>query len=104
APIFKPFGLGDWRIITSLVTGFLAKESVVSTLKVLFVGGTLASVCSPDSAIALLVFCLIYTPCVAAIAAIKRELGTKWALGVVFLQCAIAYVCAYAAYGVALLF
>lgn len=104
APIFKPFGLGDWRIITALVTGFLAKESVVSTLKVLFTGTALASVCSPDSVIALLVFCLIYTPCVAAIAAIKRELGTKWALGVVFLQCAIAYVCAYAAYGVALLF
>lgn len=95
APIFAPLGFGDWRICTALVTGFMAKESVVSTLSVLFGTETaLLSVITPGSGAALLVFCLLYTPCVAAIASIKQELGGKWALGVVLEQCVIAWVCA----------
>lgn len=95
APIFKPVGLGDWRIVTSLFTGFLAKESVVSTLGVLF-GSTANLVASitPVAAFALLVFCLVYTPCVAAVAVIRRELGRKWCLGIVAFQCVLAYICA----------
>ncbi|MGN0155315.1 MAG: ferrous iron transport protein B [Lachnospiraceae bacterium] len=95
SPIFKPLGFGDWRISTALITGFMAKESVVSTLSVLF-GSTdaLLSAITPLAAAALLVFCLLYTPCVAAIASIKRELGGKWAAGIVILQCAIAWICA----------
>ena len=92
-PIFKPVGLGDWKICTALISGFMAKESVVSTLEVLFAGG-IAGVLSPLSAASLLVFSLLYTPCVAAIASIRRELGGKWALGVVFRQCAVAWICA----------
>ena len=92
-PIFKPVGLGDWKICTALISGFMAKESVVSTLEVLFVGG-IAGVLSPLSAASLLVFSLLYTPCVAAIASIRRELGGKWAVGVVFWQCAVAWICA----------
>lgn len=96
APIFAPLGFGDWRISTALITGFIAKESVVSTLSILF-GSTvpLASVLNPAAAAALLIFCLLYTPCIAAVAAIKKELGMKWAVGVVGLQCAIAWVCAF---------
>lgn len=96
APIFKPLGFGDWRVVTSLIAGFMAKESVVSTLSVLF-GGTEAilTVLSPLAAAAMLVFCLLYTPCVAAIASIRRELGGKWAMGVVIGQCVIAWVCAF---------
>lgn len=95
APIFKPLGFGDWRISTALITGFMAKESVVSTLSVLFEGTTvLLQTITPLSAVALLVFCLLYTPCVAAIASIKRELGGKWAAGIVVLQCVIAWICA----------
>ncbi len=95
APIFAPLGFGDWRICTALVTGFMAKESVVSTLTVLFGGAAaLQSVISPGTAAALLVFCLLYTPCVAAIASIKQELGAKWAVGVALEQCAIAWLCA----------
>ena len=96
APIFAPLGFGDWRIVTSLIAGFMAKESVVSTLSVLF-GGTEAilTVLSPLAAAAMLVFCLLYTPCVAAIASIRRELGGKWAMGVVIGQCVIAWVCAF---------
>ena len=90
-PIFKPVGLGDWKICTALISGFMAKESVVSTLEVLFAGG-IAGVLSPLSAASLLVFSLLYTPCVAAIASIRRELGGKWALGVVFWQCAVAWI------------
>ena len=92
APIFVPLGFGDWRISTSLIAGFMAKESVVSTLTVLF-GGTeeLAAVLTPAAAASLLVFCLLYTPCVAAVASIKRELGGKWAFGIVVWQCAIAW-------------
>lgn len=96
APVFAPLGFGDWRIVTALVSGFMAKESVVSTLSVLF-GDTDAvmSILSTVSAAALLVFCLLYTPCVAAIAAIRRELGNKYATIVVIMQCVIAWVVAY---------
>nr|WP_177297428.1 ferrous iron transport protein B [uncultured Blautia sp.] len=99
APVFKPMGFGDWRISTALITGFMAKESVVSTLSVLF-GSTeaLLAAVTPLAAASLLVFCLLYTPCVAAIAAIKRELGGKWAVGVVVGQCVIAWVAALAVY------
>ena len=96
APIFAPLGFGDWRISTSLIAGFMAKESVVSTLSVLFGSTeTLLQAISPLAAASLLVFCLLYTPCVAAIASIKRELGGKWALGVVLMQCTIAWICAF---------
>ncbi|MCI6881283.1 MAG: ferrous iron transport protein B [Clostridiaceae bacterium] len=99
APLFAPMGLADWRISTALITGFLAKESVVSTLSILF-GSTaaLTSDITPLSAASLLVFCLLYTPCVAAIASIKRELGSKWAISVVILQCAIAWIAAFLVY------
>lgn len=90
APLLKPIGLGDWRICTALISGFMAKESVVSTLEILF-GGSVATVMSSVSAAALLVFSLLYTPCVAAIAAIRRELGTKWAVCVVVWQCVLAW-------------
>lgn len=97
APVFKPLGFGDWRISTALITGFMAKESVVSTLTVLFgPGKLLEEVLTPVSAASLLIFCLLYTPCVAAIAAVKRELGGRWALMVVIGQCAIAWACAFA--------
>ena len=91
APILKPIGLGDWRICTALISGFMAKESVVSTLEVLF-GGAVATAMSPVAAASLLVFSLLYTPCVAAVAAIKRELGGKWAFGVVLWQCTVAWI------------
>ena len=95
APIFAPLGFGDWRISTALITGFMAKESVVSTLSVLF-GSTaaLTSMLTPLSAMSLLVFCLLYTPCVAAIASVRRELGGRWAVGVALGQCAIAWAAA----------
>lgn len=94
-----PMGLGDWRIATALITGFLAKESVVSTLSILFgKTSTLVSSMTSLSAASLLVFCLLYTPCVAAIASIKRELGGKWALTVVILQCVVAWIAAYIVY------
>ena len=99
APIFSPMGYGDWRVCTALVTGFIAKESVVSTLFVLY--GTKEAVLgamSMASAFSLLVFCLLYTPCVATIAVVKRELGAKWASVVVLGQCIIAWIVAYAAY------
>ena len=99
APVFAPMGLADWRISTALITGFLAKESVVSTLSILFGStATLTSGITPLSAASLLVFCLLYTPCVAAIASIKRELGGKWALGVVIIQCVIAWIAAFLVY------
>lgn len=96
APLFVPLGFGNWRISTALIAGFMAKESVVSTLTVLF-GGTesLLATLTPLDAASLLVFCLLYTPCVAAIASIKRELGGKWALGIVIWQCAIAWAAAF---------
>lgn len=96
APVFAPLGFGDWRISTALISGFIAKESVVSTLSVLFGGTeTLVGLLSPAAAASLLVFCLLYTPCVAAVASIKRELGGKWAAGIICLQCAIAWLCAF---------
>ncbi len=94
-PLFRPLGLGDWRICTSLISGFMAKESVVSVLEVLFdsEGGVTAAM-STLSAASLLVFSLLYTPCVAAIASIKRELGRRWAVYVVLWQCGIAWAAA----------
>ncbi len=93
APVFAPLGLGDWRIVTSLISGFMAKESVVSALGVLYKGG-IQSAMTALSAASLLVFSLLYTPCVAAIAAVKRELGVKWSIGVVVWQCVVAYAAA----------
>lgn len=92
-PLFKPCGLGDWKICTSLISGFIAKESVVSTMEILFgnITGSLTSL----TALSLLVFSLLYTPCIAAVTAVKRELGTKWAVGVVFWQCFIAWIAAF---------
>ena len=96
-PIFRPIGLGDWRMVTSLISGFMAKESVVSTMEVLF-GGDVTSVMTAAQAASMLVFSLIYTPCVAAIASIRRELGHKWAVGVVFWQCFVAWIVALITY------
>ncbi len=93
APVLAPAGLGDWRICTALITGFMAKESVVSTLEILF-GSDVAGALTPLMAACLLVFSLIYTPCVAAVAAIRREMGAKWAAGVVLWQCLLAWICA----------
>lgn len=96
SPIFRPMGFGDWRITTALISGFLAKESVVGTLSVLVGSGkAVTAIITPLAAASLLIFCLLYTPCVAAISAIHRELGSKWASGIVVLQCAIAWVCAF---------
>jgi len=97
APLFQPLGLGDWRIVTALVTGFLAKESVVSTMEVLDVTSAITVL----TAIPMLAFCLLYTPCVAAIAAVKRELGGKLACWMVIFQCLVAWVVAWLAYTVA---
>ena len=94
APVLAPLGLGDWRIATSLISGFMAKESVVSTMGILF-GSGISTAISTVSAAAMLVFSLLYTPCVASIAAIKRELGTGWAVGVIFWQCAVAWIAAF---------
>ena len=102
APIFRPIGLGDWRIVTSFISGFMAKESVVSTMEILFGGGITAAL-TKQAAISMLVFSLLYTPCVAAIAAIKRELGAKWAITVVFFQCAIAWLFSLIVYQLSLL-
>lgn len=95
APLFVPLGLGDWRIIVSLISGFMAKESVVSTLGILFAGGV-STALTTLSAASLLVFSLLYTPCVAAISTIKRELGSRWAVAVIIWQCVIAWVAAFA--------
>ena len=105
APIFRPLGFGDWRISTALIAGFMAKESVVATLSVLF-GSTaqLLDTITPLAAGALLVFCLLYTPCVAAIAAVKRELGSKWAVAMVVGQCVIAWIAAFLVRMIGLLF
>ena len=92
-PLMRPLGLGDWRICTSLISGFLAKESVVSILEILF-RQNIAAALDTLSASALLVFSLLYTPCVASIASIRRELGVKWAAGVVVWQCAVAWLAA----------
>ena len=105
APVFIPVGFGDWRIVTALISGFMAKESVVSSLTVLF-GSTAAlqSSLTLPGAGALLVFCLLYTPCVAAIASVKRELGGKWAVAMVIGQCVIAWIASFVIYHIALLF
>ncbi len=96
APVFAPLGFGDWRISTALITGFMAKESVVSTLTVLLGSGeTITELLTFASASALLVFCLLYTPCVAAVASVKRELGGKWAAAMAVGQCVIAWLCAF---------
>ena len=102
APVFKPMGFGDWRFSTALLSGFIAKESVVSTLSILF-GSTalLTAAITPAIAASLLVFCLLYTPCIAAVASIKKELGLKWALLIVAMQCVIAWVCSFLVYLVA---
>ena len=99
APLFAPLGLGDWRIVTAFISGFLAKESVVSTMEVLDVLSSL----TVATAVSMLVFSLLYTPCVAAIAAVKRELGGKWALFVILFQCLVAWIVAFGAYRIALL-
>lgn len=104
APVFAPLGFGDWRISTVLISGFIAKESVVPTLSILFgTTGSLLEAITPAAATALLTFCLLYTPCVVAIASIKRELGGKWAVGIVIMQCVIAWICAFAVHGIAVL-
>lgn len=97
APLFKPIGLGDWRIVTSFISGFMAKESVVSTMEILF-GSSITAVISKASAASMLVFSLLYTPCVAAITSVKHELGKKWAIFVVAWQCVIAWICALITY------
>ena len=94
SPVFAPLGFGDWRFCAALICGFMAKESVVSTMEVLFTG-SIASVLSPLAAASMLVFSLLYTPCVAAIASIRRELGVKWAGGVVIWQCVVAWLAAF---------
>lgn len=94
-PIFEPLGCGDWRVVTSLVSGLLAKEVVVSTLSTLFAGVAITEVFTPGVAYTLLVFCLLYTPCMAAMATIRRELGTRWMLIIMFGQCCIAWVVAF---------
>ncbi|MDO4798185.1 MAG: ferrous iron transport protein B [Coriobacteriales bacterium] len=102
APLFGPIGFGDWRFVTALIAGFMAKETVVSTLTVLFdSSASLISALSPAAAVSFLVFCLLYTPCIAAIAAVRRELGGKWAVGIVVLQCVIAWVVALLAFVIA---
>ena len=104
APLFAPLGFGDWRISTALITGFMAKESVVSTLSILF-GSTasLVAALSPVAAASLLTFCLLYTPCVAAVASIRRELGGKWAVYVAAGQCLVAWLAALAVHAVGML-
>ena len=94
SPLFAPMGLGDWRVVTSLVSGFMAKESVVSTMNLLGVENMLTTA----SAVAMMVFCLLYTPCVAAVTAIRRELGGKWSLFVIIFQCLTAWIVAWIAY------
>lgn len=101
APLLAPLGLGDWRIVTSLVSGFMAKESVVSAMELLF-GGGIQTALTPVSAATMLVFSLLYTPCVASIAAMRRELGGRWALGVVLWQCVVAWIVAFFVRGVCL--
>ena len=97
APIFRPIGLGEWQIVTALVSGFMAKESVVATLEVLGAMDLFTTL----TAISMLVFCLLYTPCVAAMAAIRRELGTKWMILVILFQCSVAWLCAFFVYLIA---
>ena len=102
APVFRPLGFGNWQCSTALISGFLAKESVVSTLQILF-GDTVTTVISPVAAASLLVFCLLYTPCVAAVASVRRELGRRWAAVMIVSQCAIAWVVAFVVHSIGLL-
>ena len=96
APVFEPLGFGNWKFATAIITGFLAKESVVSSLKVVFGGKEFVSAALTSvSACSMMVFCLLYTPCVAAVASVKRELGGRWAAFMVVFQCAVAWVCAF---------
>lgn len=105
SPVFAPVGFGDWRVSSALITGIMAKESVVSTLTILFGGqNAVVGLLSPRAAASLLTFCLLYSPCVAAIASIKRELGTRWAAFVVIWQCLIAWLMAFLVYGIGGLF
>jgi ferrous iron transport protein B len=101
-PLFKPLGFGDWRLVTAILTGVMAKESVVSTISILF-GSTIemVSVISAAGAMSFLVFCLLYTPCVAAIASVKKEFGGKWAAYVVVIQCVVAWIAALITYIIA---
>lgn len=104
APLLAPLGFGDWRVSTALISGFMAKESVVATLTVLYGSvESMMAVISPLSAVSLLVFCLLYTPCAAAVASIKRELGGKWAWNIVLFQCGIAWVAAFVVRGIGLI-
>ena len=104
APIFAPLGFGDWRFSTALITGFMAKESVVSTLNVLTGSDAIVqTLLSPLAAMSILVFCLLYTPCVAAVASVRRELGAKWATIVVISQCAVAWIAAFGIYQIGML-
>ena len=104
APVLAPLGFGDWRVSTALISGFMAKESVVATLTVLYGSvENMMAVISPLSAVSLLVFCLLYTPCAAAVASIKRELGGKWAWNIVLFQCGIAWVAAFVVRAIGLL-
>lgn len=103
APIFAPLGFGDWRISTALISGFMAKESVVSTLGVLFGTSSISTVLTPLSAASLLAFCLLYTPCVAAITSVKRELGTTWAIWVVIFQCVVAWIVSFIVHTIGML-
>ena len=96
-PLFRPLGLGDWRICTSLISGVMAKESVVSTMEILFAGG-ITTALTAKAAASMLVFSLLYSPCIAAIASVKRELGTRWAVGLALWQCVIAWICALLVY------
>ncbi len=96
APLFKPLGFGEWQWVTALVSGFMAKETVISTLSVLMPDkDALFALLSPVTCYVFLVFCLLYTPCVAAIASIRRELGSRWAWRIVISQCVIAWICAF---------
>ena len=103
APIFAPLGFGDWRISTALISGFMAKESVVSTLGVLFGTSSISTVLPPLSAASLLAFCLLYTPCVAAITSVNRELGTMWAIWVGIFQCVVAWIVAFIVHTIGML-
>ena len=98
APLFAPMGFADWKVPTALITGFVAKESVVSTLTLLTTEGSLALMFTPFQAIVFLVFSLLYTPCVAAIAAVRRELGRRWAISIVVIQCVVAWIAAFLVY------
>lgn len=103
APVFRPLGFGNWQCSTALISGFIAKESVVSTLQILL-GNTVTTLLSPLAAASLLTFCLLYTPCVAAIASVKRELGVKWAAVMIVVQCVIAWIVAFVVHGIGMLF